>query len=200
MLRQRATSIVLVLAGMLSACSSLPPPAESTWQQHRARLAALEHWQFSGKMAIKTATSAESVRISWHQGGQQSHLVLSGPVGWGRATITTDGKTLQLQRNGEQKTLALDDHGALERELGWALPAAQLPYWVKGLPAPGEPIDRQTLKQGRLLELHQAGWVLYYEQYQQVGQLTLPSKIVFEGKSSNGKILLKHWTLDSDSS
>ena len=123
MLRWRAT-VVLVLVGLLNACSSLPPPAESNWQQHRTRLAALEHWQFSGKMAIRTPTTAESVRINWRQGGQHSQLVLSGPVGWGRATITTDGKNLQLQRNGEQQTLALDDHGALERELGgWKKPS-----------------------------------------------------------------------------
>ena len=76
------------------------------------------------------------------------------------------------------------------------MPAALLPHWIKGVPAPGVAIEEQTLSEGRLLLLQQSGWSLHYEQYQQVGQRSLPAKIRFEGASASGKILIKQWVLD----
>ena len=159
----------------------------------------MEQWQLSGKLAVKTSTSADTVRINWIQNGPRTRLVLSGPVGWGRAIVVADGENLSLERNGQQQTMALDDPEFLERELGWAMPTAMLPYWVRGLPAPGVEIGGRLFSAGRLTQLQQSGWFLHYEQYQQVGPLVLPARITFQGETASGKILIKQWLLDATS-
>jgi outer membrane lipoprotein LolB len=191
-----------LMAACVAACTSTPalPPDSSDWTTRRAQLEQLEHWQFSGKLAVKTQTSADSARINWQQQGAQTLLTLTGPGGWGRATVTADGHTLVLEKDGQQQRMNLADSAELERKLGWNMPAALLPHWIKGIPAPGVDIAAQTLDAGRLSQLEQAGWTLHYEQYQQMGQYSLPAKIRFEGASASGKILIKHWVLDETGS
>ena len=88
----RSLAIATLAACSLAACTSstLPLPSEKEWTQHQAELQRLENWQFSGKLAVVTRNGAETARINWQQTGAQTRLTLSGPVGWGRATVSRD--------------------------------------------------------------------------------------------------------------
>jgi len=188
---------LLVAACILAACTStstLPPAAD--WQVRQTQIAQLDNWRFSGKLAVKTSNGADTARIVWQQTGRQAHLILTGPAGWGRATIIADAESILLEKDGQQQRLDLDDSAALERELGWDMPTSMLPYWIRGIPAPDVHIEEQTLSGGRLSTLLQSGWSLHYEQYQPVGSISLPARITFKGESASGKILIKQWTLD----
>ena len=116
-------------------------------------------------------------------------------MGWGRATVIAENQTLVVERDGQRRHMNISDSAALERELGWNMPAALLPYWIRGIPAPGVKIGQRAVAQGRLTTLQQSGWSLTYESYQQVDHLILPAKITFEGESASGKIIIKQWTL-----
>ena len=59
----------------------------------------MDNWHMSGKLAVRSNTAAESVRINWSQTGALTRLVLSGPIGWGRAVLVADKETLRLERN-----------------------------------------------------------------------------------------------------
>ncbi|MCZ6831152.1 MAG: lipoprotein insertase outer membrane protein LolB [Gammaproteobacteria bacterium] len=198
----RAVAALWIAACTVAACTSTAtlPPAETDWPSRQALLAKLDNWQLSGKLAVKTRTGAETARIDWQQTGTRTHLTLTGPGGWGRATVIADKHTLLLEKDGQQRLLDLADSAALERELGWDMPAAMLSYWIRGIPAPGIEIEAQALSGGRLSLLQQSGWSLHYERYQQVGHLTLPARIIFKGKSASGKIIIKQWKLDASRS
>ncbi|MCX2982484.1 outer membrane lipoprotein LolB [Halieaceae bacterium IMCC14734] len=190
-------SSMLLMLALLGACAAAPlTPAGADWQTNRDALTALDNWQLRGKLAVVTQDSADSVNVNWNQQGAITHLILSGPIGWGRASINSDGQTLQLERNGETSTVMLDDERALVRLLGWPMPVALLPWWIRGLPAPDLPVDVLELQQGQLRVLSQQGWQLTYERYQPVGELQLPSKIRFRSEGAEGKILIKQWLPD----
>jgi outer membrane lipoprotein LolB len=193
----RALAMGVLAACTLAACSTTQPlPTDTQWRTHRAQLETLDHWQFSGKLAVKTPHGADTANINWQQHGEETRLTLSGPAGWGRATVTANADILVLEKDGSRRTMALDDSQSLERELGWDMPAALLPFWIRGMPAPGVNVAAQALVQGRLSTLEQSGWSLRYDKYQQVGQISLPARITFDGYNTSGKIILKQWLLD----
>jgi outer membrane lipoprotein LolB len=188
---------LLLMLALLGACAAAPvAPPSGDWQAQRTALVALDTWQLRGKLAVNTSHSADSVNINWSQAATTTELILSGPIGWGRASIHSDGKNLRLERNGEQHTVLLNDDTALEQLVGWPMPVALLPWWIRGLPAPDIPVDALELEQGQLRVLSQSGWQLTYERYQQVGDLQLPTKIRFQGAQAMGKILIKQWYLE----
>ena len=77
LLRIFSLACLLVLAG----CTTTQPQRDQVnWQQERARLERLTHWQLSGKMAIITARQKGSARLNWQQNGVYHDKVPSGQV------------------------------------------------------------------------------------------------------------------------
>ncbi len=187
---------VVALVLLLGACATPPPlpPGATTFEDHRSQLMALEHWSFSGRVAIKTATSADSASLKWRQRGDDLEMTLAGPVGIKEATLTRRDGQLALLRNGERQPLDPYDD-PLATEFGWSLPLAYLPFWLRGLPAPDIPVAQRELSDGRLSQLSQAGWDLEYTEYQDVNGRALPRRIRFSRAEVSGKILLKEWVL-----
>ena len=186
--------LLLLLVLWLTACTATPPQPASDWEAHRAALLALDSWQFSGRIAVQTDSGADSASIEWHQAREDLDLVLSGPMGIKEARLEQRAGRLVLLRDGERVELPPGDD-PLVREFGWSLPLDYLPFWLRGVPAPGYPVEARELDRGRLARLRQAGWTLIYTDYQQVGQMSLPRRIRFSRETVNGKILLKEWTL-----
>jgi outer membrane lipoprotein LolB len=202
-MRRLASSLTWLAAiGLLLAgCVSQPPSVatDAVWEQQLAQLSALDDWQFRGKVAIATAATSESARVRWAQQGKHSEVVLSGPVGWSSATLVSDGSTLRLQRDGQWQEFAADDYLALEDQLGWPLPVSYLPYWVRGVPAPGLPAEQLEIEGGRLLELRQAGWRVEYDDYQQAGEYQVPARMRISREGVKGKLILRDWQFGSTS-
>jgi outer membrane lipoprotein LolB len=188
----RATTclaLLLVFAG----CASQAPRPETSWNLHQASLTALEDWSFSGKLAVRTASGADTASLRWRQRQNELELTVSGPVGFKQATLLRENNQLSLLQNGERRLLAPGEDPLL-REFGWSLPLELMPWWLRGLPAPGRPA-RRDIDGGRLRLLEQAGWTLEYTDYQWVDGRQLPRVIRFARDDVNGKILLKKWTL-----
>ena len=195
--RTRSTVHSLALLLALAGCAGPAPrePATGDWQQQLALLTALEDWQFTGKVAVSTPSGSESARLEWDQQGRRSELVLSGPVGWNRATVVSDGDRLRLQRDGEWQEYAVEDNRALEEQLGWPLPVQYLPYWVRGMPSPELSAEQLDIVDGRLRTLHQGGWRVEYRDYQDAEGLQLPARMQISREGVTGKLVLKSWQL-----
>lgn len=139
LLRIFSLACLLVLAG----CTTTQPQRDQVnWQQERARLERLTHWQLSGKMAIITARQKGSARLNWQQNGDDYRLNLTSLIGT---------HILELSRTGGEVTLLDNDgkqHQSQDAELlvyqltGWHIPVAGLPEWIKGLP--GRPNSSST--------------------------------------------------------
>jgi outer membrane lipoprotein LolB len=112
-----------------------------------------------GKLAVTQEHDSFSARFLWHQQNDYFAMDVWGPLGQGR---------MRLEGTSEHLTL-IDGHGGvvtegaaeavMTRHLGWSLPLAVLPEWVRGRPAPGPAATRrQTDAQGRLVAFDQLRW------------------------------------------
>ncbi len=190
--RVAACFFLIVLHGVLAGCASVSTPDTIDWRQHRDRVTALEDWAFSGRIAVRTEAGGDTASLRWQQAQDDFAMTLSGPMGLKQATLLREGGTLSLLRDGERRPLPPEDD-LLRSEFGWRLPTDYLPWWLRGLPAPGP--ARQQLTDGRLAWLEQAGWRIEYSEYRDVENTSLPRVIRFQRADVSGKILLKQWTL-----
>ncbi len=192
----RAWGIACIL--LLAGCAGMgrpPLPANAQeWAQRQALLGALTHWTASGKIALRTAQEAESASLRWQQSGADTHLELSGPLGVAATTVDSNGEYLAIRRGEEYQRWSLSDP-----ELGeanhWDLPLASLHYWLKGIPAPGAPVQDLALDPATQLpqKLQQQGWTVEYQAFAQFGPYQLPTRLQVERDSTRARILLRDW-------
>lgn len=182
---------------LLGGCTGLEPrePASADWQAHRHQLALLQHWTASGKLALRTADTSESVSLVWHQAGSDTDLQLSGPLGVGATIIRSDGQRLDIRRGDEHHILDISTPDAIALNTGWDLPLLALPHWLKGLPAPDLAIQELELDpQTELLQhLQQDGWVIRYEKYGRFEGIRLPTRMQISRGATRLKTVIAHW-------
>jgi outer membrane lipoprotein LolB len=195
---------VLLGAALLSACSHLRTKplntdfSERTWAIRRSTLLAVENFSLQGRLSESGLTGVRG-ELNWTQTGQQFDIHFYGPLGVGAATISGDPKSVQLHtKDGTFVT----DHpeSMMQDKLGWSLPLGSLRYWLLGLPTPmrgyeREPEDTVLLDDaGRPQTIKQLGWKLDYGEYQTVGVIDLPRKIVLANGEKSFRIVVDQWS------
>lgn len=188
-LRIFSLACLLVLAG----CSTTQPQRDQVnWQQERARLERLDHWQLSGKMAIITPQQKGSARLNWQQDGDDYRLNLSSIVGT---------HILELSRNKGEVTL-IDNDGKLHHSqdaealvyqlTGWNIPVQGLPEWIKGLPGQAE---FELNPDASLASVRDGQWQIVYGDYRDQEGYRLPHLLTMTGQGSRLKLQINQWTL-----
>ncbi|WP_133300618.1 lipoprotein insertase outer membrane protein LolB [Seongchinamella sediminis] len=191
-------ALIWLLLLALAGCAGMPAPApesgKASWHAHREQLQQLSHWTASGKIALRTAEQAESASLLWQQIGEASHLRLSGPMGISATTIDSDGSLLEVRQGDDYSRWDLDDP-ALGDEHSWDLPVRSLHHWLKGVPAPGSPVQSLLLDAaGQLPEqLQQLGWTIDYQQFASFGGYLLPTRLQVSRGETRARILLREW-------
>ncbi len=185
--------LLLLLAG----CTGLGQrePASAGWKAHSQRVAMLQQWTASGKLAVRTADASESATLVWQQHDLDTHLQLSGPLGVGATTIDSDGRRLEIRQGDERSTLDISTPEAIAENTGWDLPLLALAYWLKGVPSPDSNVQRLELDpQTELLQsLQQDDWEVRYEQYGQFQEFTLPTRLQIQRGATRAKVVISHW-------
>ncbi|MCP4842190.1 MAG: outer membrane lipoprotein LolB [Halieaceae bacterium] len=194
---------LLFLALTLAGCAGLDRPAEAPagdWNTHRQQLISLDQWRAEGKVALRSAQGADSASLMWQQHGDNTDLLLSGPIGLGATRIHSDGKHLDINRGGELQRIDISSPDAIARATGWDLPLAALRHWLKGAPAPDLAIQSLDLdpKQGLLSHLRQADWDIHYQHYREFDGLRLPTRLHIKRGSTEARILIAQWQLPPD--
>ena len=87
-------------------------------------------------------------------------LLLSDPFGQGVARIVRRDGLVNLTTSDQKVYQARDVEDLTEQVLGWRLPLAGLPDWVRGRAAAGAPAQTQRDSSQRLAELRQSGWLV----------------------------------------
>lgn len=186
---------LLLTLGWLAGCA-IQPAVEISGKPDLAlqeQLTAATRWQFSGKLAVRTAEQSESAQVLWLQDGNHFDIHLSGPAGLKATHIYGT----QGDANFEQgdRLASADSVEALSEQLvGWPLPATELTWWLRGLPATNarsRSVSYTT--EGWLSYLAQDGWAIHFSNQQRVGHLVLPGRI--EATRGEVKIILviKEW-------
>lgn len=186
-----------LLLFVLTGCSTLEQRDTTTanWKAHREQLTTLKQWTASGKLAVRTQDASESASMVWRQKDQYTQLQLSGPLGFGAITIESDGRTLDIHRGDEHRTLDISTPDALYTNTGWDLPLQALSHWLKGLPSPDTDvqhleIDPQTEV---LLSLTQDDWEVRYEAYKQFQGYRLPTRLLIQRGTTRAKVIISQW-------
>lgn len=194
---------VIAALCLTAACATQvqQPGATGRWAEQRTTLEAMEHWTAKGKVAVSSQHASESASMVWQQRKDITQLRLSGPVGVGNTTVTSDGKSMEINRGGERRTVDISSPEAIARETGWDLPLAALPFWLRALPAPqlGSPdlaLDSQT---GTPVTLEQDGWLVRYGAFNPVGPLLLPARLDIQRGDTRARLVIRQWLLDPGS-
>lgn len=182
---------LLLASGCATTKVSSGAPAPKSWDEHKAKLQAVQSWQVRGRVVIKSldkAFDSLSANVFWRQQGQSYDIDLFGPVGLGAIKLLGQTGQTVLTDNQNHQYRAESPESLMQQQLGWSLPVSQLYYWVRGLPAP-EAIDQFYIgPDNRLESLEQDGWIIKYQTYQYIDHIWFPRKIIL--KTQNIKVTL----------
>jgi outer membrane lipoprotein LolB len=198
-------SIFLLIAFHLSGCSTQEVkirPAAGTpnnWPNQSQRLSELKHWIIKGKIGIRSPKSIDSAVINqWQQNDDHFLLDLSSTLfGLGATRIQGDNTYLMIQRSGEKPVFSTQPDALMKAETGWFLPLRQIPYWIKGLAAPGSTFSRTFSEKNHPYLLKQDNWQVQYSHFKQYGEVFLPSKIKFTRGGFKITIIARQWEFPS---
>ncbi len=202
--RLRTLSLFALLCTLLLGCSSQPttrpqpPIPPQSWEQRQQQLAPLSQWQVLGKIRIQSASDDSAANLSWEQHQDHYQIYMAGPLGQGAINIQGSEQTgITLEISGEQRMQAASPEQLLYQRLGWEAPISQIPYWIKGMPAPHTRHSKHLDPDNKLQRLQQDGWVIDYLDYHPNLQPQLPRKIRLQrGDSLTLTLILKQWQLE----
>ncbi len=194
MIWRGAAAAVLLLAG---GCATLPPAGDARdWPAERAALQALDAWSLQGRIAVAAGEDGFTGGFDWAQSGEQADVELSGPMGGSAMKIRIQGGQVDVIGHGQGAT-AEDSQALLARYFGpdRALPAAEMRYWLLGVPAPHAPAEETLGADRRLTALTQAGWEVRFDRYEGVGRLALPVRMEMRTAGLRLRVVVSDWRL-----
>jgi outer membrane lipoprotein LolB len=122
-------------------------------------------FRLSGRVAVKYGAGAASGKITWQHDVAGDDLLFSTPLGQGVARIVRRDDLVSLTTSDQKVYEASDVETLTEQVLGWRLPLAGLPDWVRGRAAVGAPAQTRLDGSQRLAELRQSGWLVEFLDY-----------------------------------
>jgi outer membrane lipoprotein LolB len=122
-------------------------------------------FELSGRVSVKYGAEAASGKITWQHDAAGDDLLFSTPLGQGVARIVRRDDLVSLTTSDQKVYRANDVETLTEQVLGWRLPLAGLPDWVRGRAAAGAPAQTRFDASQRLAELWQSGWRVEFLDY-----------------------------------
>lgn len=169
-----ATNSLRVLAA--AALVILPACAELPFLQSTAGL----EFQLSGRIAIRYDDQGSSGNIAWRHRAAGDEMLITSPLGQGVARIERQGGLVTVTGSDGRVYRAHDAESLTEQVLGFRVPLAGLSDWVRAKPAPGPAHETRDVR-GRLSELEQDGWQIYYLGYGDGSGLPARLRLVYPG-------------------
>ena len=194
-----ALGAVLVALGLLAGCRTAPPAAivgpgaDAPWPQQRAALEKLERYSLNGRVAVAANGQGFSASLRYQQMPRSSNMALDGPLGIGGLRVVLEGEDLQIATSRGEKLEGDAARAELERRLGFALPLAELRWWLLGIPAPGETAVNQDAGTGEIHDFVQAGWRVSINSRAAGLGFSLPQRLTAEREGARLKLLVERW-------
>ncbi|PCM43730.1 lipoprotein insertase outer membrane protein LolB [Marinobacter sp. ANT_B65] len=201
----RVWTTMLLIAG-LSACTTIQleplpegmtdqPPAD--WQERSAKLSNFDHWQLSGKLAVRQPSDSGTAIINhWIQEGEAFDLALSSSfLGMGSTNLKGVPGFIELTLSNGETYRSGDPDALMEAATGWQLPLESLTWWIRGLPAPGGDFRLLFGDRGELAMIRQAGWEIRYDRWHELQDNTpaLPARITALKEDKRVRVVVSNW-------
>lgn len=196
---------LLIVAVLLSGCAHQLPKApliSEDWPKHQVQVETFQHWQATGKLAVKVPNDGGSMSLRWQQEPNTFNIDFNGPFGQNILSIAGEPNHVVLSEPGKDPISAKTAEELIRRNTGWTIPVTQLAFWVRGLPAPNAKVTRFAPNtQGLIGELEQLGWKVTYGNYLSVVKGTetvaMPGRITAEFKDMRLTLVIREWQLES---
>lgn len=147
-----------------------------------------------GRVLASADGRAFSASFRWRHETQSNEIWLMSPTGTTLAHISSDASGATLVTADQQEYRAFSAEGLTRQALGWALPLAQLQYWVRGEMVPdvvAGAVERDA--RGRLVRLDQAGWSLRFAYTEVSAQSALPQRLDLEQAGQRIRMVIDDW-------
>lgn len=194
--------IVCFLTLWLTSCATTPAstaPQNNTqdWGSRAHSLSEIQQWNLKALIAIRNMAKNENVtaNLQWQQSARHYTILLFGPLGSGTAKLTGAPGNVKLETSDGKTFSAPTPERLLTQQTNWDLPVSNLYYWIRGLPVPNLPAEKQFDAYHHLTELQQQGWKVQFLSYTSTNQIDVPSKIFLFNPQMNVKIVIKEWNL-----
>jgi outer membrane lipoprotein LolB len=185
--------------GLLAGCMTVPPAvvtgpgADAPWPEQRAALEKLDRYGLNGRVAVAANGQGFSAGLRYEQLPRGSNLALDGPLGIGGIRIVLDGQDLEVATSRGEKLDGEAARAELERRLGFALPLAELRWWLLGIPAPGEASLDQDGGSGEIRGFTQSGWQVSIDTRAPGLGFALPRRLTAAREGTRLKLLVERW-------
>jgi outer membrane lipoprotein LolB len=186
----------------LSGCASLtkaPMPQNQviSWDHRVHTLSSLHTWNLDAVIAMRNEASHEggTANMTWQQNQSHYHILLFGPLGSNAVTLSGGPGNAQLEAANGQRFHAESPEALLAQQTGFHLPVSNLFYWVRGLPVPTLPAEKEFDAYHHLVQLRQAGWTIQFLRYTSVNQWEVPDKIFMANSLYSVKLVIHKWAL-----
>ncbi|MFP3979461.1 lipoprotein insertase outer membrane protein LolB [Marinobacter sp. KMM 10035] len=171
------------------------PPAD--WQDRSAKLRQFDHWQLSGKLAVRQPTDSGTAIINhWIQEGEAYDLALSSSfLGMGSTKLNGTPGFIELTLSNGETYRSGDPDALMEAATGWQLPLESLVWWIRGLPAPAGDFRLLFDTRGELAIIRQGGWEIRYDRWHELQDSTpaLPARITALKDNKRVRVVVSDW-------
>lgn len=176
--KARALALLLLATTLVSACTSVPPPAEenSDWARQRDQLQDLDSWELRGRVNVRYDNESHTPRINWLQQNVEYHIRLWGTFNAGNTLIVGRPGYVTLENDGEILDASSPEELILG-QMGYELPVSQLNYWIKGIPSPDSEYQLSFNELNQLTTIEQADWTINLSDMRQYGPISLPRRV-----------------------
>lgn len=182
--------MVCACVWLLLACSSAPvqqdvlrPPRDS-----------ISHFSMEGRVAIRTAERADTVRLIWQHSEAEDVIGFASPLGNMLAELQRDARGARwLTKDGESFEARSADQ-LMARVTKEPVPIAALSLWVLGRVGPAA-TDVLRDEQGRLLSASDEGWAVSVATYESAKPEALPAVIEAVRGNLRIRLAIELWQL-----
>lgn len=186
--------MVIVLAACRPPSAALLPGAvggERGQEIRESVLASEGDWRFSGRVAIARGADGGNARLTWQQSGDRFDIQLVAPITGQRWRLHGDANGATIEGLADGVRTGADPEALLFDATGWTLPVRDLPYWLRGVRAPGM-ADMHWDAEGQPLRLAQGGWTIEYRDWH-AGSPPLPRRVFARRAEASVRLVIEGW-------
>jgi len=160
----------------------------------------LEEWNLRGRLNIRSDNQSDTININWLQQAETYDINLSGTLGLGAVRLSGGPGGVLIEKSGNEPVRASSLEAITAEMLGYAFPASELLYWVRGIPAPGRQARVERNTEGLIDSLVQDDasgleWTLEYDRFELVEGHPVPGRIRLEQSPFRLTLLINNWEL-----
>ncbi len=141
-------------------------------------------WRATGRFSYAAEDERQSGQFDWQQEGSKYQVRLFGPLGMGSLKIVGSSEYVEIQ-SGEGSYVSDQPDQLLFELTGMHIPINVLSQWMTG----SEQATTRHIAQKN-------NWQILYDDYLEVGDYILPSRIDINQNTTSMRIAIADWNLD----